>query len=1069
MTAPTDNSSQLRIAIQGEIGCNSEAAIYQLFSLLPEQYHPVPVPCQTFSAAFQSVVNQTAHLALIPFESSIGGTVHDNYDLIAQHNLRAIVELQYRVHHCLMVLPGVNPADITEIISHPQGLAQCTRYIEKHYPNAKQRQVYDTAGSAKIVSEQQLKTTACIAPALAAQIYGLNIVESNIEDDIAITRFLLLQPNTPTTSHSRRTSYATSPINKSSQSFFNDFTSTLSSSTIQLPNFDNLSAALYKTSIVFTLDNRPGSLHRALGVFAQRDLDLSKIESRPVKRITNLAGFELGTHRGNFHYIYFADILAHTSQQQLDRALSHLSELCPVVRILGSYPCLSTERDGPETCSSSWPAISGQIQINHNNTTQQQSQSTSSVNLSSIPTSERLRIGIIGFGTFGQFLAKTYVKQGHIVSAQSRSNYYSIANAIGLSSYTTDLQQYIASGNYDVLVIAVSILSFEDTIKSIDWSIVPTGTLVVDVCSVKVHPKQVLLKYIPSTLDILCTHPMFGPDSGKFSWQQLPFMYDTVRHTNKPRVTEQYIRIYQRAGCKLVELTCEEHDEYAAGSQFLTHTTGRLLNEMNCEPTPIDTKGYTVLRELIANTCADSFDLYAGLYRYNTYSHQQLDAFQAALDAVRQQLQASKVSTHSAAQNGTKQTDHSSKLNPRVLQMNESKTVAVTDLAMNLRRQGRDIISLSVGEPVDPAPQYVIDAAHKAQLEGKTKYTAVNGMHELRVAIAQKLERENQLKYTPEQIVVSNGAKQCIAQAVMALIASDEEVLIPAPYWVSYPDMVTLTGGKPVVVQTTAENDWLLTPQQLQDAITARTKMIILCTPNNPTGSVYSKQQLEALVQVLEQHPNVIILSDEIYEHLLYDGTTHTSLASLSSTLYERTLTVNGASKAYAMTGYRLGYIAGPQWMISAISKVQGQITSCASSISQHAFLAALTHIQESKDYITGMVQRMDMNRHITLDAIKQMKYAYSTTPKGAFYVMLDVSQYYGSTYIDSNNKTVTINNSESMGVYLLEKCNVALVPGAAFGNDATLRISFSADPTVLKRAMTQIVQGLSQLQPPNR
>ena len=742
--------------------------------------------------------------------------------------------------------------------------------------------------------------------------------------------------------------------------------------------------------------------------------------------------------QGNFNYIYFLDILAHTSEISLDRALDHLGELCPAVRVLGSYPCFTPNNTTPTTSNVRSPLLSPrhvQSSSTHNNV---------------------LSIGIIGFGTFGQFLSKTFVAHGHTVYAQSRSNYHNIAQSIGVT-YTQSLNEFIQCRPYDIVVLSVSILSFESTVQSIDWdALINKHTVIVDVLSVKSMPKQILLKYIPGHYDILCTHPMFGPESGKYSWKQLPFMYDKIRCNTS--YVDEFINIFRIAGCRIVDITCEQHDEYSASTQFLTHTTGRILNKMGCRRTPIDTKGYSILRDVVANTCADSFDLYAGLYEFNVHSQQQLDSFQHALDSVRSQL------TQFTSKQSTSNNTSNAIFNPRVTSMNESKTVAVTDLATRMRRDGIPVISLSVGEPIDPAPQYIIDAATQAQITGKTKYTAVNGLYELREAICCKLLRENELYYKPEQIVVSNGAKQCIAQCVMALCSIGDEVIIPAPYWVSYPDMVTLTGGTNVIVNTTAQNNWLITPEQLEHAITPKTKLIILCTPSNPTGSVYTKSDLERLCVVLERHKHVYVLSDEIYEHLLYDGAQHTSIATLLSDGANRVLVVNGASKAFAMTGYRLGYIAGPQHIITQIAKIQGQITSCASSISQYAFLAALTNVEQSIKFITGMVQRMDVNRHITLDAIKQMTHAHSTIPTGAFYVMLDVSGYYGAQYHDNNQQLITIHNSEDMGVYILQNYHVALVPGSAFGNENTLRISFSADPDVLHKAMNALVNAFNQL-----
>jgi len=298
-------------------------------------------------------------------------------------------------------------------------------------------------------------------------------------------------------------------------------------------------------------------------------------------------------------------------------------------------------------------------------------------------------------------------------------------------------------------------------------------------------------------------------------------------------------------------------------------------------------------------------------------------------------------------------------------------------------------------------PQPVIDATVAALQNGHTTYTAVAGLPALREAICAKLQRENGLRYAPDQIVVSNGAKQSIYQAVAALLTPQEnEVVIPAPYWVSYPDIVTLVGGKPVIVQTTAAQGYILSAAQLEAAITPRTKLLILCSPSNPTGAVYTRQQLQALVEVLEKHPRVQVISDEIYEHLLFEGAVHTSIAALSPGMFARTVTINGFSKGYVMTGFRVGFVAaGNATVAEMCAKVQGQITSCASSLSQHAALAALTALPDS--FRTGLVATLSQTRTLLLDALRSIPRLPFLEPRGAFYVLLDCSAYFGTKGTD--------------------------------------------------------------------
>ena len=393
--------------------------------------------------------------------------------------------------------------------------------------------------------------------------------------------------------------------------------------------------------------------------------------------------------------------------------------------------------------------------------------------------------------------------------------------------------------------------------------------------------------------------------------------------------------------------------------------------------------------------------------------------------------------------------------NPRVASMQVSATLAMSGRAKELRRQGADVIALSAGEPDFNTPAPIADAGIKAIQEGFTRYTQNAGMPPLREAICAKLQSENQLSYSPSQILCSNGAKQSVALAVCVLAAEGDEVLIPAPYWVSYPEMARFAGAEPVIVPTGTDTDYRLTPAMLEAAITPRTRVLILCSPSNPTGSVYSRSELAALAEVIRQHDRLMVISDEIYEHVIYDAE-HTAIASLPG-MQERTITVNGFSKCFAMTGWRLGYMAGAQEVVSQAAKLQGQLTSAPCSISQKAGLAALNM---DKAPLRTMVAAFRERRDFMLQRLRALPGVDCPQPEGAFYLFPQVTQYFGRT-APSGRK---INDSNDLGFYLLEEHHVALVPGVAFGDPNGIRLSYAAAMDDLKIAMDRIERALAAL-----
>lgn len=388
----------------------------------------------------------------------------------------------------------------------------------------------------------------------------------------------------------------------------------------------------------------------------------------------------------------------------------------------------------------------------------------------------------------------------------------------------------------------------------------------------------------------------------------------------------------------------------------------------------------------------------------------------------------------------------------RLQNMSYSQTLAMSAKARELRIQGHDVISLSVGEPDFSPPDFVLQAAKKAIDEGHHYYTPVPGYLELREAICEKFLRDNQLNYKPSQVVVSTGGKQSIINVFLALLDAGDEVIIPGPYWVSYYEMANLCEAKQVVLPTSAKTNFKISPEQLEASITPRSKIFIFSSPCNPSGSVYSREELKALAEVFARYPQLIVISDEIYEHINYSGS-YTSIAEFPE-VYEQTVTLNGLSKAFAMTGWRVGYIGAPEWLAKACDKVQGQTTSGANAIAQQAAISAL---RAAPERIAYMIEAFEKRRDLVLKEIQKLPGFYCNVPQGAFYVFPEVSALFGRTF-----SGVKISNSNDLAMYLLEKSHVAVVGGAPFGDEKSLRISYAASEEKLKEAFSRIHQALS-------
>lgn len=395
------------------------------------------------------------------------------------------------------------------------------------------------------------------------------------------------------------------------------------------------------------------------------------------------------------------------------------------------------------------------------------------------------------------------------------------------------------------------------------------------------------------------------------------------------------------------------------------------------------------------------------------------------------------------------------KLSERLNRLAPSATLAMSQKSSEMKAQGIDVINLSVGEPDFNTPDHIKTAAKEAIDENYSKYSPVPGYPDLRKAIVDKLHRENQLDYEVAEILVSNGAKQSVCNTLMALVDEGEEVIIPAPYWVSYPQMVKLAGGNPTIVKTGFAQEFKISPTQLEAAITPKTKVIILCSPSNPTGSVYSQSELEGLAHVILKHEDLYVIADEIYEHINYVGK-HESIAQFPG-MKERTIIVNGISKAYAMTGWRIGYIAAPEWIVKGCNKLQGQYTSGPGSISQRAAIAAYT---QSQACVEEMRQAFQRRRDLIVKLAKDIHGLEVIEPKGAFYLFPKCNYFFGKS-----TDGYYIKNSTDLSMYLLEKAHVATVGGDAFGESNCLRMSYATSDENIQEAFRRIKNALEQLQ----
>ncbi len=388
--------------------------------------------------------------------------------------------------------------------------------------------------------------------------------------------------------------------------------------------------------------------------------------------------------------------------------------------------------------------------------------------------------------------------------------------------------------------------------------------------------------------------------------------------------------------------------------------------------------------------------------------------------------------------------------------METSATIEMNSKSRLLKSKGLDVISLSLGEPDFNTPDLIKDSAIKAIQDNYSKYPPISGFHDLKEAISRKFRKENHINYKASEIVVSTGAKQSLANVILSLINPGDEVLLPTPYWVSYVEQVKLAGGIPVEIPTSIESNFKVIPNQLKDAITSKSKMLIYSSPCNPSGSLYSKEELIALSEVILSQEGLFVLSDEIYEYINFTGKPHTSIASISREIWERTITVNGIAKGFAMTGYRIGYIGAPEWICNACSKIQGQFTSGANAVAQRA---TITAVENGKELVEYMIDAFESRRNIVFEMLKEIQGLKVNLPKAAFYFFPDVSTYFGKSYNGN-----TIHNAKDLCLYILSEELLAVVPGEAFGSPNSIRISYATSEDTLREAIQRLKKALHKL-----
>ena len=1088
----------VRVVFQGVRGAHSEAAVVELFGGKTGSF--VATGLDTFEQCFEAVSGGKADYAMLPMENNLGGSVADNYDLQLRFKLHAVAEHNKRVSHCLMALPGTKKADVKVVASHYQALAQCAQYVKREMPQATPKQEYDTAGTAEKIRKEKLEGWAALAASIAAKYYDLEILEEDVQDSKNnITRFLLFARTPAVSSLAYPLAFKASVVFATG-----DRAGALYHAIAPLA-----SAHINMTKLESRPDRRPatsradvtrdaGALALVYGANFLEDLPQwedgggdaadptsATSSSTATTSSSDLTSLRVGTPANDqdttqFRATFFMDLRL---SDGADEAIRELANRTPFFRVLGVYaaggPLMGHVAQAfgvPE--GTNFPQVQTSAPISATTTTTTTTgdsptkrargdaaatataaAATHHAPLTRAPSillHRSLTICIVGFGNFGQFLSKTFAAHGHKMVAWSRSDHAAKAAELNVRVFK-DLPDALKPA--DVVLIATSILSFSDVVKQLKPELVK-GKLLVDVLSVKTHAKKVLLDAFPSPgagddVDLLCTHPMFGPESGKYSWRGLAFVYEKVRVGKAdPERCDAFVQVFRTAGCKMVEMTCEEHDEKSANSQFVTHFTGRSLNELGLTTTGIDTRGFASLLALVENTCKDSDDLFLALYKHNPNARKTLDSLRRAVDGVAFRLRSS---------TSTAVDEQLLRLSEAVDRVAPSKTVKTHALAMELKAKGADLVTtLTVGEPNFGPPEEAVKAAEAClRSPTGTKYTAVGGTMELKKAIVEDYASRKGVRWDPAtEVLVSGGGKQSIYQMIHATCGPGDEVVIPSPYWVSYPDIARLAGATPVFIKRTAESGFKLQPAQLRAALTERSRVFILCNPCNPTGCMYTRAELEALADVLRDFPKVLVLADEIYERIVYaEAGEHVSFAALPG-MKPRTLMVNGVAKGFAMTGMRIGWMCGPSAVVKAAEKLQGQISSCACSVSQAAAAAALPlHPTVAGPGPTNLAN-LDRNRRLAYDLLKAVPGVATVMGGGAFYYFVRVQR-------DASTPDLT---GEKLCEYLIRRSaggGVAFVPGEAFGDapeDCSFRISYAASEKDVRDGCQRFADGLAEL-----
>lgn len=953
---------------QGVPGCYSEQACIGVSF----KNHKIPTPetqeCRSFPDVFQAVIRKDFY-GVIPVENSLGGSIHENFDLIQTYHqeIEVIQEYNLRIEHCLLALPGISINEIERVESHPQALAQCRETLSSLFSDTVDRiPIHDTAYGAKNLQEKsraQLDNdptlkTAIIASREAAQRYGLTILRESIEDNPQnYTRFWVIRKRPDR--HVGTFQIAQKTTNR-----------------------------MYKHSILFSLDHKAGSLSKILSIFSVCNANLTKIESRPIRNPQ-----ESGHP---FQYWFFVDFVEELPTDSSSCVIPMIVNLQGIVvyqfKSLGIYPYDET------------------IYVPQHS----------------------LRVGIVGGGTFGQCIAKLLDSTHHIMLT-SRSDYSAICKRHGWEFYSTiDEWNKVEK---DVILIAVSIDSFDAVVQKIKFQ----DELVVDVLSVKEFPKQVLLKNTPQSCDILATHPMFGPNSIR-AGNLPPFILEKIRIGNTLRC--QYFLESISNYCRLVEMSCEKHDQELAIYQSITHYVNRILDQSGFTQAEYHKvpRSCRLLLDSIRLTKDDSDSLFYSLFKYNLYAKRLLKSLQKHQETLRDQILYNEASVEKVGQNffnlpikiGTNEFD----------EIIKKKAGACSE--------GEEIAELHIGEPQYRPPDSVYQLMLQvSQQKERIVYTSIKGTQSCRQSIIDHYQMKG-IEFKLDEVICCNGGKQAIYQALLTLTdqpptrGSSWEVVLPTPYWGPYQKMVASSQAKLVYVETTAEEEYQINIKTLHTSLNSNSRILILCSPHNPTGVIYTKECLKGIARLCDIYRNLHIIWDEIYSDLILDKDSYDdypSLIKIAPHLRDRIITINGFSKTYAMTGFRIGYALGRKEIITKMAYYQGQITSSAGELSQRAGSLCLEAYRDT-NYVDTICRGLAKNASLLINCFQKINRIVFTKPKGGMYIYV-------------NLEGVGIRDSYNWCCEMVAKYGVAFMPGNVFGDSCGIRICFAVGKPWIRRVVS--------------